>query len=102
MNAQKINIVCARLSKEDSQTGDSGSITNQTELLTKYEEGSGLTPILALQDDRFSKTSRARPIWQELMRRADAGNVQTILVKNLDRSGRDHRRLRRRRNPRRR
>jgi DNA invertase Pin-like site-specific DNA recombinase len=92
MNAQKLTIIYARLSREDGD-GESGSITNQIELLTKYAENNGLTPFLTLQDDGYSGTSWVRPGWQELMTYVDANNVSTILVKNLDRIGRDHLRV---------
>jgi DNA invertase Pin-like site-specific DNA recombinase len=70
--------------------GESGSITNQIELLTKYAESNGITPI---QDDGWSGTSWSRPGWTELMGYVERGEVATILVKTLDRVGRDHLRV---------
>jgi DNA invertase Pin-like site-specific DNA recombinase len=91
---KKINILYARLSREDMDSnGESGSITNQIELLTKYAENNGITPIIPIQDDGWSGTSWSRPGWQELMGYVERGEVSTILVKTLDRVGRDHLRV---------
>jgi DNA invertase Pin-like site-specific DNA recombinase len=90
----KINIPYARLSREDMESnGESGSITNQIELLTKYAESNGFTPILPIQDDGWSGTSWSRPGWTELMGYVERGEVSAILVKTLDRIGRDHLRV---------
>ena len=90
----KINILYARLSREDMESnGESGSITNQIELLTKYAENNDIAPILLIQDDGWSGTSWSRPGWQELMGYVERGEVSTILVKTLDRIGRDHLRV---------
>ena len=42
---QKITILYCRLSNEDSQDGESNSIQNQRELLTKYARDHGYTVI---------------------------------------------------------
>lgn len=48
---QKITILYCRLSNEDSQDGESNSIQNQRELLTKYARDHGYTNLKVLVDD---------------------------------------------------
>jgi DNA invertase Pin-like site-specific DNA recombinase len=70
-----------------------GALQSQIELLTKYAENNGFMPILTLQDDGHSGTSWSRPGWTELMGYVERGEEATILVKTLDRVGRDHLRV---------
>jgi hypothetical protein len=87
-NAKKLNVTYAGLSEEDVESrGESGSIANQTESLTKYAERSGLTPIVPIRDDGFGGTSWARPGRRELTRRVDAGEVGATSVKIPTESG---------------
>ena len=48
---QKITILYCRLSNEDSQDGESNSIQNQRELLTRYARDHGYTNLKVLVDD---------------------------------------------------
>ena len=51
---QKITILYCRLSNEDSQDGESNSIQNQRELLTKYARDHGYTNLKILVDDGYT------------------------------------------------
>ena len=92
-NTNKLTICYERLSRGDANPGESGSITNQRDILQDYAERNGLLPTLHISDDDESGTTFSRPGWQELMARVEAGDVGTILLKTLDRMGRDHLRV---------
>jgi DNA invertase Pin-like site-specific DNA recombinase len=93
MNKQKLTILYARLSVEDARDGESGSIQNQKMLLQDYAERNGLTPYVHIYDDGYSGTGWDRPGWQKVIEEIEAGRAQTIVVKNLDRMGRDYLRV---------
>ena len=88
----KMTILYQRLSKDDEQAGanDSLSIQNQRRLLEEYAERNGMTPYKSIVDDGYTGTNFQRPGWTELMEMVEAGEVSTILVKTMDRIGRDY------------
>ena len=88
---KKLTLCYERLSRDEIRDGvESGSIANQRDILQSYAEQNGLLPCRHISDDGASGTVWARPGWQELMSEVEAGNVGTILLKTLDRMGRDH------------
>jgi DNA invertase Pin-like site-specific DNA recombinase len=89
----KLTILYQRLSKDDEQSGESNSILNQRRLLEEYAESNGLIPYLSISDDGYSGTNFQRPGWTELISKVEAGEVSTILVKTMDRIGRDYLRV---------
>ena len=89
----KYHILYERLSRDDGEDGLSNSIQNQRQLLEEYAERNGLKPYRHIQDDGISGTVWNRPGWQELISEVEAGNVNTVVVKNLDRMGRDYLRV---------
>jgi DNA invertase Pin-like site-specific DNA recombinase len=93
MNKRKLTICYSRLSRGDATPGESGSIRNQRDILQDYAEKNGLLPTVHISDDDESGTGWNRPGWQELMSEVETGNVGTILLKTLDRMGRDHLRV---------
>jgi DNA invertase Pin-like site-specific DNA recombinase len=86
-----------RLSLEDEEVDSTGrdesnSITNQRRILNDYltshpELGSDFEEIV---DDGFSGTNFQRPGMTELLKLVEAGEVGTILVKDLSRFGRNY------------
>jgi DNA invertase Pin-like site-specific DNA recombinase len=91
MSNNKLTILYLRLSKDDDlQLGESNSITNQRKLLTEYADRNGFTPYECLTDDGRTGTNFDRPGWQELMTKVDADEVSTIILKSLDRMGRNY------------
>jgi DNA invertase Pin-like site-specific DNA recombinase len=86
----KTTILYCRLSVEDSMEKESNSITNQRKLITEYAERNGFTPHICLIDDGKSGTNYDRPGWQKLMAMVDADEVGTIILKSLDRMGRNY------------
>ena len=93
MNKQKQVILYERLSRDDGEDSVSNSIQNQRAMLEEYAERSNLKPYRHIQDDGYSGTNWNRPGWQELIAEVEAGRVKAIVVKNLDRLGRDYLRV---------
>ena len=87
---QKITILYCRLSNEDSQDGESNSIQNQRELLTKYARDHGYTNLKILVDDGYTGTNFNRPGVQEGFELIKQGLVGCWLCKDLSRFGRDY------------
>ena len=90
MKKQKVNILYERLSKDDELQGTSNSILNQKQLLEEYAERNGLIPYLHIQDDGFTGTNWNRPGWQELISMVEADEVNSIVIKDGTRLGRDY------------
>ena len=79
-----------RLSHEDELNGDSNSIINQRKILTKYAEENGFTPYEFIYDDGYSGADFERPSFARMIEEVEAGNVSTIIVKDMSRFGRDY------------
>ena len=87
---QKITILYCRLSNEDKLEGESNSIQNQRELLTKYAHDHGYTNLKILVDDGYTGTNFQRPGVQEGFELVKQGLVGCWLCKDLSRFGRDY------------
>jgi DNA invertase Pin-like site-specific DNA recombinase len=87
---RKTTILYERLSREDSRADESLSIENQKMILEKYAVENGFIPFLHISDDGQTGASYSRPGWQELIAMVEADEVDTILLKTLDRMGRDY------------
>ena len=85
----KINACYTRLSQEDEQEGDSGSILNQRDFLLKYCKEQGLNNVFFFSDDGYTGTNFDRPGFTELMELVERGQVHTIIVKDHSRLGRN-------------
>ncbi|MDR1246628.1 MAG: recombinase family protein [Clostridiales Family XIII bacterium] len=92
MNNQKLTILYQRLSKDDANPTDGASLSiqNQREMLIKYAEQNGYTPYVCLCDDGRTGTNFQRPGWSELMELVEADKVGAIILKSLDRMGRNY------------
>lgn len=89
-NNEKYTILYGRLSQEDDREGESNSIQNQRLILTRYAEEKGFGNIRFLFDDGFSGTNFNRPSWNEIMELIESGQVETLIVKDMSRLGRDY------------
>ena len=91
---EKYTVLYGRLSQEDTQktnkTDDSNSIQNQKLLLEKYAAEKGFTNTLFLYDDGYSGTNFNRPGWQQVMELMENGQVETLIVKDMSRLGREY------------
>ena len=90
LNQQQITALYCRLSNEDDLDGESNSIQNRRALLQKYADDHGFTNIRFFVDDGYTGTNFARPAMQEMLSLVEAGQVGTIIVKDMSRFGRDY------------
>lgn len=88
-DGSKINACYTRLSQEDEQEGDSGSILNQRDFLLKYCKEHNLNNVYFFSDDGYSGTNFDRPGFAEMMELVERGQVETIIVKDHSRLGRN-------------
>ncbi len=79
-----------RLSQEDEREGESLSIENQKIILEKYVTERGWKLIDEYIDDGYSGTNFNRPGVQRLLEDAKNGKIDTIIVKDLSRFGRNY------------
>ena len=102
---EKENLITAlycRLSVDDIQREDgmdssrikeeleSNSITHQKQILEDYCKKEGIRNYRFFTDDGISGTTFDRPGFQEMERMIEAGEIGTVIVKDLSRFGRDH------------
>ena len=85
-----ITALYARLSQEDALDGESNSIANQKKILLKYATDNHFSNPTFFIDDGVSGVTLDRPGWNEMIRLAEAGKVQTVIVKDMSRMGRDY------------
>ena len=79
-----------RLSRDDELQGESNSITNQKKLLEGYAKRNGYTNIVHFTDDGVSGLRFDRSGFTAMMKEVEKGNVDTIILKDLSRLGRDY------------
>ena len=85
----KITALYCRLSRDDEQDGLSGSIKNQRTILEKYAQENGFRNPRVFIDDGWSGTNFARPAFTEIMELAEKGLIDTLIVKDHSRLGRN-------------
>ena len=86
----KITALYERLSRDDDLNGESNSITNQKKYLEDYARRNGFENIRHFTDDGFSGVNFNRPGFQALIKEIEAGNVGTLIVKDMSRLGRNY------------
>lgn len=86
----KITALYERLSRDDELQGDSNSIRNQKSMLEDYAEKHGFSNIRHFTDDGWSGGNFDRPDWKKLIAEIEAGNVATVICKDMSRIGRDY------------
>ncbi|MDL2232383.1 recombinase family protein [Ruminococcaceae bacterium OttesenSCG-928-L11] len=89
-SSSRITALYERLSQEDESNGDSNSIKNQKAMLADYAGKNGFTNIQHFTDDGFSGGNFDRPGWKRLIAEIEAGNVETVICKDMSRVGRDY------------
>ena len=90
MPADKITALYCRLSQEDMQAGESESIQNQKLILQKYADDHHFFNTRFFVDDGFSGVSFERKGLQAMLQEVEAGNVSTVITKDLSRLGRNY------------
>ena len=86
----KVTALYERLSRDDEQAGESNSIQNQKMYLEEYARQKGLRNIRHFSDDGYSGTNFNRPGFTALLEEIEAGHVETLVVKDLSRFGRNY------------
>lgn len=86
----KITALYCRLSQEDERAGESESISNQKMILQKYADEHHFFNTRFFVDDGFSGVSFEREGFQSMIAEVEAGNVSTVIVKDLSRLGRNY------------
>ncbi len=79
-----------RLSNEDEKIGESGSITNQREILKKYAKDNALRVVEEYIDDGFSGTSFDRPSFKRMLEDIKRNKINVVITKDMSRLGREH------------
>lgn len=90
MYQTKITPLYERLSRDDELQGESNSITNQKKMLEEYANKYDFPNPTHFTDDGISGTRFDRPGFMAMMNEVDKGNVDTIILKDLSRLGRDY------------
>ena len=88
--SDKITALYCRLSRDDELQGDSNSIVNQKNILSKYAKENGFKNLQYFVDDGFSGTNFNRPSWNDLIALVEENRVGAIIVKDMSRLGRDY------------
>ena len=86
----KVTALYERLSRDDNLVGESNSITNQKKYLEDFARKRGFSNIRHFTDDGYSGVNFNRPGIQALIAEAEAGNIGTIIVKDMSRFGRNY------------
>lgn len=84
-----VGIYC-RLSRDDGNLGESGSIQNQKEFLTEYVKKLGWNLVGVYDDDGFSGTNFDRPGFKSLIADIERKRVNCVVTKDLSRLGRNY------------
>lgn len=90
MNKIKHTALLSRLSKEDEINRESESIQTQKAMLEEYAYTHGFKNIIHYSDDGFSGTSFDRPDFNRLVKDIESGIIDTVIVKDLSRLGRNY------------
>ena len=89
LTSDKITALYCRLSRDDELQGESNSITNQKSILEKYAKENGFKNTRFFVDDGYSGTNFARPAFSQIMELAEQGMIETLIVKDHSRLGRN-------------
>ena len=88
--ANETAAIYCRLSQDDGSVGESGSIQTQKALLTQYCNENHITIGAYYCDDGWSGTNFDRPDFKRMLDDIEAGSVNTVIVKDLSRFGREY------------
>ena len=78
-----------RLSREDELKGESGSISNQRDIIHKYIRENNLLYIDEYTDDGVSGTQFDREGWNKLIEDIESKRINMVITKDLSRFGRN-------------
>ena len=89
-HSTKITALYERLSRDDELQGPSNSILNQQAFLEDFCKRNSFTNVRHFTDDGVSGTTFDRNGFKAMIAEVEAGNVATIIVKDMSRFGRDY------------
>lgn len=79
-----------RLSRDDNMEGESYSIGNQKQLLTKIAKEKGYSKLVVFSDDGVSGVTMNRPGFNDMLEQLEKGKASAVFVKDLSRLGRNY------------
>ena len=86
----KITALLCKLSRDDGNVGDSGSIQTQKIILEEYAKSHGFKIYQIYVDDGYSGLNFNRPGFQRMLQDIESGKVNVVITKDLSRLGRDY------------
>ena len=89
ISPKKTALYC-RLSQDDGREGESNSISNQKDILLSYAKLHGFHHTVFFVDDGYSGTTFNRPGFQQMQQEIENGEIDTVIVKDLSRFGRNY------------
>ncbi|MDD4414726.1 MAG: recombinase family protein [Oscillospiraceae bacterium] len=87
---EKITALYLRLSRDDELDGESNSISNQKAFLTDYAKRNKFRNVKIFIDDGVSGVTFNRDGFKSLMKLIEADMVETLIVKDMSRLGRNY------------
>ncbi|MGG7163412.1 recombinase family protein [Clostridium ihumii] len=78
------------LSREDGESYESNSISNQRQIIKSYAKEKSFNIIAEYVDDGFSGYNFERPNFKKMIEELENGKFKIIIVKDLSRFGRDY------------
>lgn len=88
--SNQITAFYCRLSRDDDNEGDSNSIQHQKQILEKYAKDHGIEHYQFYVDDGYSGTNFNRPGFKNMLADIEAGQINTVIVKDMSRFGRNY------------
>lgn len=86
----KYTALYERLSRDDDLQGESNSIRNQKVYLEDYARAQGFRNLRHFADDGYTGTNFNRPQFKAMIAEIESGNVETVIVKDMSRLGRNY------------
>ena len=84
-----VGLYC-RLSLDDGNVGESGSIQTQKIILSKYAKDNNFNVYKIYVDDGYSGLNYNRPAFNEMLSDIESGKINMVITKDLSRLGRDY------------
>lgn len=87
---REIAAIYCRLSQDDGDLGESGSIQTQKAILTRYCKENHITIGDCYWDDGWTGLNFNRPDFKRMMADIEAGKINMVIVNDLSRFGREY------------
>ena len=87
---EKFACMYLRLSREDGDSTESNSISNQRQIIKSYARDNDFKIVAEYVDDGFSGSNFDRPKFKKMIQDLEDKKFKTIIVKDLSRFGRDY------------